>query len=459
VVAAGIVPFHKLAERSKAGLLLFPDERRQFYSLRTSLNWATSLAMMYFTSPDNPGDWQEARVSDLEDRIYCLTERDAPRRGDHRTDILAEVVKLFTETQALVLPRWEKCGRVWKSRVDLRLFRIVAELGLSYLDKNTSRIVQANDPSLRSYVVPFEIKGRRVYQPDGKEIKALLGNRFTLDRIGWRWTPSLVDDLLNAPAQDGKGQIKRDSSGKILRGGYNIRTTVKIFEALNQLRAEKAYVAHDLLILLAHDIYKPPKQSASAGRNVIEREAGRLYDLLGLDDDQGHPARRKETVAAAINRLKQADIGALLPDTKEYPRTSSSPDRRRAPYYCLIRSPLYTPAGIITTKEEGEAIEAESTAPGLPPVKKESQTEQTALPGLEQTALPIPSGSEIRAAREAAGVNLRDFADMMKGPSFKTWSLIETGQRSENASRISEEVWQRVREFVAQHCKTGLKDA
>ena len=75
------------------------------------------------------------------------------------------------------------------------------------------------------------------------------------------------------------------------------------------------------------------------------------------------------------------------------------------------------------------------------------------FPGFELPSMP--SADDIRAAREAAGVNLRDFAPMMGGPSFKTWSMIETGQRSGNVGRIAADVWQRVNSFIAEH---GKKD-
>ena len=80
-VAAGFVPMHKLAERGRGGLPLFPDASRKFHELRTPLNWATGLALFRFTSPDRPEDWQEVTLADLTDRVLCLTERDAPRRG------------------------------------------------------------------------------------------------------------------------------------------------------------------------------------------------------------------------------------------------------------------------------------------------------------------------------------------------------------------------------------------
>lgn len=457
-VAAGLVPMHKLAARNRGGLPLFPEARRQFYALRTPLNWATSFALCYFTSPDRPGDWQEVTLADLTDRVLCLTERAAPRRGDHRTDILAEVVKLFTETVALVMPRWEKSGRVYRSRVDLRFFRVISELELSYRDTKTGRLVRAADPGLpKDAVGSLAVKGRRVYTPDGKDIKALLGDRYKLDRIAWHWTQSVAEDFLNAPALDKKGNVKRDTSGKVLRGGFNIEVAVRIFEALFLLRSERAYVAHDLLVLLATDIYKPPKQSTSAGRNTIEREAGRLYDLLGLDADPKHPDRREETVAAAIARLMEKDIGALLPTSTTTPRPPSEAEkrggRRKSPYYRLARSPLYTPAGIMVTKEEAAVIEAEEVAEAEPEPAAKSKTAQAVLPGMEEPpALPIPSGADIRAAREATGLNLRDFAETVgHGRRFhNTWARYERGE-SVRTGRIPADAWQRVRDFISQH--------
>ena len=454
-VAAGFVPMHKLSERNRAGLPLFPEASRTFHALRTPLNWAVGAALFRFTSPDRPGDWQEVTINALADQVYCLTERDAPRRGDHAPDVLGEVVKLFAETIAIVTPRTEKCGRIYKKRTELILDRIIATLGLTYLDMKTGRLVRPDDPSFQKFTKPLEVKGRRVYTPDGKDIKALTGDRWKLETIRWRWSPTIVDDLLAAPVLDKKGNVIRDKSGKVIRGGFNIRVIIRIFDALFRLRSERAYTAHDLLVLLATDIYKPrkkPKQSA-AGRNIIERETDRLFDLLGLEDDPKHPGRREEAVAGAIFRLKQPDIGALLPGTDENPRIDPNPDRRKRSYYRLIRSALYTPPGIMT-KEEAAALEAEEVAPeplALPEPKKK-KVDQVALPGLVEDAPSIPSGADIRAAREAAGINLRDFARIVDGPGIAIWSRYETGTPI-RVDKITPEVWERVREFIAQHGK------
>jgi hypothetical protein len=458
-VAASFVPMHKLAERNRSGLSLFPEERGRFYELRTPLNWAVGLALFSVTSEKVPEGWQEVTRDELQDRVFCLTERDAPSRGDHWPDILAEVIKLHSEKNASARYNWEKRGRAWYRTVALESSYAIPNIELVYLDKKGHRVRPA-DPAFRDIAFPLEVKGRRVYAPDGKDIKALPKDRFTLDRIRWRWNPTFADDLKAEAALDAKGNVKKDAGGRVLRGGFNIRVAVHIFKALFRLRSEKAYTAHDLLVLLAHDIYKPPKQSTAAGRNMIEREADRLFDLLGLKADPNHPERREDAVAAAVFRLKQKDIAALLPGSDERPRTDPNPQRRKGPYYRLVRSPAYAPKAALVTKEEAaelKAEEVEAAAPVLPPALPGPKVEQSVLPGMElPAAAPIPAGADIRAAREAAGVNLRDFARDMKGPGIAIWSRYETGNpvRVEN---IKPDTWQRVRDFITKHGpKAGL---
>lgn len=453
-VAAGFAPMHKVAERNPSGLLQYPEEYKKFHEQRTPLNWAVGLALFSVTSEKTPGDYQEISIKELEDRVFCLTSRNAQSRGDYKPDILAEVIKLHTVKNAFVRYDWEKKGRAWYRNIVLDSSYAIPNLGLVYLDKRGRRTLPS-DPVHRDETLPLEVKGRRAYTPDGRNIKALPKDRYKLDRISWRWNPTFADDLKAAASLDAKNNIRRDAGGKILRGGFNIRIAVDIFKALFRLRAERAFLAHDLLILLSHDIYKPPKQSTAAGRNIIEREANRLFDLLGLEADLNHPERREEAVAGAIFRLKEKDIAALLPGSDERPRIDSNPQRRKGLYYRLVRSPAYTPKAALVTKEEAIELETaavEDAAPILPPALPGPKAAQAVLPGMElPAAAPIPAGADIRAARDVAGVNLRDFAEAMKGPSFKTWSMIETGQRSASTGRIPEAVWQRVRNFIAQH--------
>jgi len=95
---------------------------------------------------------------------------------------------------------------------------------------------------------------------------------------------------------------------------------------------------------------------------------------------------------------------------------------------------------------EGAALKAAA----LDPVPAPSKESAPARRIIDPPAQPIPDGSVIRAAREAAGLNLRDFARMIKGPAFKTWSNYETGKTIRVGS-IKPDAWQRVRDFVAQH--------
>ncbi len=460
-VAQGFAPMHKLAQKDRAGMPLFRDENIEFHKLRTPLNWAVGLALFYYTSKENPDGWQEVQFNDLTDRVYCLTERGAPRRGDHRQDILAEVVKLHTMRNWYARFEWKQLDRVWDRNLTLGSDYAIPNLELVFVDKNGQR-VRPSDPALRSLTVPLKVEGRRAYTPDGKDILAMPPDQYRLHSICWRWNPSFADDLKAAPVPDGRGRIKRRVDGKPLRGGFNIQIAVRIFDALTVLRAERAYVAHDLLILLAHDIYKPPKQSTAAGRNVVEREAEHLYDLLNLTLDPKHPERREETVAAAIFRLKQKDIGALLPGSDEYPRPPSEAEktsgRRKSPFYRLVRSPAFSPAAILLTQEEAAALKADDTQASLPAAAAvpeqtpATKAKQKALPGLEAPPAPaVPSGTDIRAAREAAGMNLRTFAEGIgSGGSFNTWARYERGEKI-RAGNIPADTWQRVRDFIAQN--------
>jgi len=486
-VAQGFFPMHRLSEKNRSGeLFLFPEQRSRFYEMRTPLNTAVGLALFSRTLENAPGAWQEITLNDLVERVYCLTERGAYRRGNHRTDILTEVVKLFNEKNVYVTWNWERRGRAWDRKVTLGMERPIPNLELVYLDNLGRPVTPTQNTTLMSLAVPLELRGRRAYTPDGQDIMALPRDKgFRLDRIRWRWNPSFVDDLQAAPALDAKGNVKRDAKGNIMRGGYNIQVTARIFDALFRLRAEGAFIAHDLLVLLATDIYRT-RDGTEKNRNLVEREAQRLYDLLGLNENKGHPKRREDMVAEAVYRLKQQDIGALLPGTDERPRPPSEKElasgRRKGPYYRLVRSALYTPPAALVSKAQAavlrhgfyEAVAIEHR-PGeshktlilknrpdlkdrLPRKEKTNRGpkgEQLTLPGMEPPPRPsIPSGADIRAARKAAGLNLRDFAVAIgeNGPNFSTWSRYESG-KPVRVEGIPADVWDRVRTFVKEHGK------
>ncbi len=451
-VAGGYIrPIFGLSERKEDLPLL-----QQYYEPQTPLNWAVGLVMFSLTDEDRvkTGDWQEASVRDIEDRVFCLTERDAPRRGDHRTDILAEVVKLHTTRNWYYEIDTVKHGRAWTKRATIGSQYAMPELQLIFLDTKTGKRVFPTDAAVRLLAQPLEVEGRRIKKPDGKGILALPKGRWELESIRWRWVQAFNDDLILSPAlvESGKqkGLPKKTTKGKIIRKGYLIKVAENILGGLQNLRAEGRgeLYASRLLIMLAHNLNKTESGIA----------ADRVFRMLGIPEDYEANTHRKreDVVAAAVLRLKQRDIGALLAGSDEYPRTDPNPDRRKGPYYRFIRAPGYTPRTGIVSKEDALTIEAEYG--GDVPEDKDiavPKTYQAVLPGMEgPPAPPIPDGKAIRAAREAAGLNLRDFARRMNGPAFKTWQNYETGKPI-RVKAIPETVWEKVRDFIAQHGGKG----
>jgi len=445
-IASGYMrPIFGLSERKKDFPLL-----QEFHAPQTPLNWAVGMALFSLTDADRVrhGDWQEVTVADLEDRVFCLAERDAFRRGDHRTDILAEVVKLHTVRNWYYEIESVQIGRAWKTRATIGSRYAIPELELVFVDRQSGTRAFPSDAALRAFRVALQVKGRRAVKPDGSSIPALPSDRWALDAIRWRWVQSFNDDLLLTPdlvdAGRRQGLPKRTTKGRAIRKGYLIKVASNIFTALQRLRAEGSgsVYAHRLLIMLASNL----------NRTETGIAADRLYRMLGIGPDYAEVMHRDpaDVVAAAIVRLMQPDIRALLPRSDTTPRTDPNPARRKAPYYRLLRSPDFQPRAGITSKEDAETIEAAYAVAD----HVEPELDQAVLPGLDvPPTLPIPSGSDIRAARQAAGLTLRTFADLMAGPSFKTWSVIETGQRAA-AGRIPEAVWNRVRAFVAEHGPT-----
>lgn len=426
-----------------------------FLAPQTPLNWAVGLALFSLTDPDRvrSGDFQEAKIGRLVDRVYCLTEEGAPRRGDQRDDILAEVVKLHTTQNFYYEVEAIKVGRAWKTQATIGSRIAIPEIQLVFIDTKTGKRTIPSDAAVRALRVPLEVRGRRVMKPDGKDIPALPKGRWKLDAVRWRWVQSFNDDLLRTPAliEDGKrkGLPKKTVGGKVIRKGYLIRVAKNIFTALKILRGEggRSLYACRLLVMLTHNLNKTEDGIA----------ADRVFRMLGIADDFTKKTHRKpeDLVAEAIFRLKQRDIGALLPGSDEYPRTDPNPDRRKGPYYRLVRSSEYTPrAGIASSKEEAEAIEAEYSEVKEPPAAAPPpvpESTQKTLPGLDlPPAPPVPSGDDIRAAREAAGMNLRRFAESIGGGSFNTWSRYERGEKV-RVGKIAPDTWQRVADFVAQH--------
>lgn len=452
-IAGGYVrPIFGLSELKKDLPLLL-----EFHEPQTPFNWAVGLAMFSLTNEDKvrSGDWQEAKIRDIEDKVYCLMERDAPRHGQHREDILAEVVKLHTKKNWYYEIETVQVGRAWTKRATVGSQYAIPEIQFIFLDTKTGKRTFPSDPAVRQLLIPLEVKGRRTVKPDGKDILSLPKGRWELESIRWRWVQSFNDDLLLKPAlvESGrrKGLSMKTTTGKTIRKGYLIKVAGNVFHALGRLRSEGrgSLYACRLLIMLASNLNKTESGI----------KADRVFRMLGIPEDYQERTHEKpeELVARSVLRLKERDVRALLAGSDEYPRTDPNPERRKGPYYCFKRSPEYTPRTGIVSKEGALAIEAEYEAAPEPLALPDPKTKagQVALPGIMEDVPPIPSGSSVRAAREAAGLNLRDFAVLVKGGSHNTWAKYERGEPIRLKS-ISPEVWQRVRGFIA---GSGKKDA
>lgn len=410
---------------------------QKFYELQPSLRWAVTYALFSLTDADliRRGDWQEARMKDLEDRVFSLTER----RGDHRTDILDEVVKMHTTRNWYYEVETVRVGRCWKKRAVIGSRYAMPEMELVFRERKGGKIAYTTGKKERALRVPLEVKGRRVHQPDGKDIWALPKDRYVIEAIRWRWVQSFNDDLLLTPALEEsgkrKGLPKKDTRGRTLHKGSPLKISENIFNALERLRIEggrSKYACHLLLSLVSNI-------------NKTERgiEAKRVYRMLGIPED--FTDKEKEAIVAdAVVRLMKIDVLLSKSDTTPHPDPPSRPN----PFYRFFRAPEYTPLTGIVSKEDALAIEAEyDDAP--PQTDAMPVPDQAVLPGIEDGP-PIPSGADIRAARGAAGnMSLRAFESMIKGPSFKTWQKYERGET--NSVRTTPEVWKKVREFVAEH--------
>mgnify|MGYP002683029048 FL=1 len=142
-----------------------------------------------------------------------------------------------------------------------------------------------------------------------------------------------------------------------------------------------------------------------------------------------------------------------MPESWLVPQTDKNPDRRKNPFFRWKVAELWSTVALVP-EDEAKEIEDElvkhAEEAELAKGQNDTSANQSALPGIIEDAQPIPSGSAIREARNAAGLTIRDFANMIQGPKYATWSNYENGKPI-RVKRISPEVWQRVRDFIEKH--------
>ena len=441
--------------------------------LQTAFNRTVGMAAAALTNTDTRDailDWQSAKVADIADLIFCRSEEGTPAHGQNREDIL----KAFEALRAIPVPivkiDWKQIGTDrnprWVKEYKLRVASLFQGYGAVFVDKITGKEVRAADPGNKKNLVKGKEDRRKNLQaliaqnPADGILKSFPPDRFTLTRFEWRWNTDIAEDFICPQvALDGKGRPRlKLKKGRHIEGSRFINLNRRYFAVQKHLRDAGMTYAPRLLDLIVSE--KTHISSRGKGAVWIEIESGKVIKWLDLwTDYQDHPKHvLEEHITNAVMALIKEKV--MLPESWLVPQEDKNPDRRKKPFYRWKVAELWSTVALVTP-EEAKEVEDElvKEAEAAEVARSQPKADQAVLPGMEAPAAqPIPSGKVIRAAREAAGLNLRRFAEAMKGPSFKTWSLIETGQR-ERSGRIRPEVWQRVRDFIAQHGpKAGSKN-
>jgi hypothetical protein len=439
--------------------------------LQTAFNRTVGMAAAALTKTDTREDIlgvQKATVEEIEDLVFWR-EEGAAAHGQHRQDIL----KAFEALRAIPVPivkiDWKQVGTDRNARF-VKVYKLgVGQMVQTYWpfwkERATGKIVYAADPVRKKELVASKPDRRKKTRAlvEANPVEAFLNvfppDKYEVAGFEWRWNTDIAEDFICpsvALTKDSRPRLKL-TKGRHVEGSRFVMVNRRYFAVQKHLRAAGMRYAARLLDLIISE--KTHIDSRGKGAVWIEIQAEKVIKWLGLWPE--YHDRPKHVLENHIGEAIMALIaeGVMLPGTWPLPKTPPNKDRRTSDVYRWKVAEMWSTVALVSEeeakeieKEQAAQAEAEQAAGPAPAPVNEPKAEQVALPIAElPPALPIPSGADIRAAREAAGVNLRTFARMMKGPSFKTWSLIETGQRAASAGRIPETVWQRVRDFVEKH--------
>ena len=437
---------------------------------QTAFNRTVGMAAAALTKTDTREailDWQSATVEEVADLIFCRSEEGTLAHGQNREDIL----KAFEALRAIPVPivkiDWKQVGTDrnprWVKEYKLRVASLLQSYGAVFVDKTTGKRVVAADPAYRKDRIKGKADRRKTMKelvaqnPADGILESFPPDRFTLTGFEWRWNTDIAEDFICPQvALDGKGRPRlKLKKGRHIEGSRFINLNRRYFTVQKHLREAGSTYAPRLLDLIVSE--KTHITSHGKGAVWIEIEAPKVIKWLGLWSEYENRPKHvlEDHVAPAIMLLIKEKV--MLPESWLVPQTDKNPDRRKNPFFRWKVAELWSTVALVP-EDEAKEIEDElvKQAEAEEAVRSQPQPEkdQLVLPGLIEAAQPIPSGPDIREAREAAGMNLRDFARMMNGPAFKTWSNYETGKPVRVGS-IKAEVWERVRDFIAQHGKKG----
>ena len=449
-----------------------PEINRWF--LQSAFNRTVGMAAAALTRTDTRDailDWQSATVDEVADLVFCRSEEGSPSHGWQRQDIL----KAFEALRAIPVPivriDWKQVGTDrnprWVKEYKLRVASLLQSYGAVFVDKETGKEVFGADPAQKRK----KIKGKPDRKKTTKELVAqnpadgimesFPPDRFTLTRFEWRWNTDIAEDFICPQvALDRKNRPRlKLKGGRHIEGSRFINLNRRYFAVQKHLREAGSKYAPRLLDLIVSE--KTHITSRGRGAVWIEIQADKVIKGLGLwEEYQERPKHvLEEHVAAAVMALIHEKV--MLPESGLIPQPSKNPDRRKTAFFRWKVAELWSTVALVPpeeAKEVEEVIIAEAEAAeaaGRPGPRPKTTVEDAVLPGMEEPpGKPIPDGSVIRAAREAAGLNLRRFAEAMAGPDFSTWSRYESGKPIRVGS-IPEAVWDRVRNFVEKNGKKG----
>ena len=440
--------------------------------MQTAFNRTVGMAAAALTKTDTREaimDWQSATVEEVADLVFCRSEEGTLAHGQNREDIL----KAFEALRAIPVPivkiDWKQVGTDrnprWVKEYKLRVASLLQSYGAVFVEKKTGKRAVAADPAHRKDRIKGKADRRKTMKelvaqnPADGILESFPPDRFTLTGFEWRWNTDIAEDFICPQvALDGKGRPRlKLKKGRHIEGSRFINLNRRYFTVQKHLREAGSTYAPRLLDLIVSE--KTHITSHGKGAVWIEIEALKVVKWLGLwPEYEGRPKHVLEDhVAPAIMLLIKEKV--MLPESWLVPQTDKNPDRRKNPFFRWKVAELWSTVALVP-EDEAKEIEDElvKQAEAEEAVRSQPQPEkdQLVLPGLIEAAQPIPSGPDIREAREAAGMNLRDFARIVNGPAIGTWSHYETGKPIRVKS-IPPDVWQRVLDFIAQHGKKGAE--
>jgi len=436
---------------------------------QTAFNRTVGMAAAALTKTESREailDWQEATVAEVADLVFCRSEEGTPARGQNREDIL----KAFEALRAIPVPivkiDWKQVGTDrnprWVKEYKLRTASLLQSYGAVFVEKATGKRIDAGDPGYKKDLKKGKADRRKAIKelvamnPADSILHSFPADRFTLTGFEWRWNTDIAEDFICPQvALDEKNRPRlKLTKGRHIEGSRFINLHRRYFIVQKHLREAGSTYAPRLLDFIVSE--KTHIKIHGKGAVWIEIETDKVIKWLGLWSEYEERPKHvlEDHVAPAIMLLIKEKV--MLPESWLMPQKDKNEDRRKNPYYRWKVAELWTTVALVP-EDEAKEIEDELVKQAEEAESKDQNDtliNQSALPGIIEDAQPIPSGADIRAAREAAGMTLRRFAEAINGGSFNTWARYERGEPIRVKS-ISPDVWQRVRDFIAQHGKKG----